>query len=98
MGAGAEPVTRSRIAGSHWWAKLPGGGFARSVVTVASGTAVAQLLLALAMPVLTRLYTPADYGSPRFGLHAHGAVSCRRSATSWPFRCLTTSPAAAPWF
>jgi O-antigen/teichoic acid export membrane protein len=63
MGARAEPVTRSRIAGSHWWAKLPGGGFGRSVVTLASGTAVAQLLLALAMPVLTRLYTPADYGS-----------------------------------
>ena len=32
-------------------------------MTFASGTAVAQLLLALAMPVLTRLYTPADYGA-----------------------------------
>ena len=37
--------------------------FGRSVVTLASGTAMAQLLLALAMPVLTRLYTPTDYGS-----------------------------------
>lgn len=43
--------------------RLPGGGFTRSVVTLASGTAVAQLLLALATPVLTRLYAPADYGT-----------------------------------
>ena len=35
----------------------------RHVVTLASGTAIAQLLLVLAMPVLTRLYTPADYGT-----------------------------------
>ena len=33
------------------------------MVTLASGTAIAQLLLALAMPALTRLYTPADYGT-----------------------------------
>ena len=39
-----------------------GGGFVRSVLTLASGTAVAQLLLALAVPVLARLYTPAEYG------------------------------------
>jgi O-antigen/teichoic acid export membrane protein len=32
-------------------------------VTLASGTALAQLLLVLAVPVLTRLYTPADYGA-----------------------------------
>ena len=37
-------------------------GFARSVLTLASGTAVAQLLLVLAVPLLARLYTPADYG------------------------------------
>src|SRR4051794_2925578 len=43
--------------------QLPGGAFARSVVTLASGTAIAQFLLALAMPVLTRLYTPAQYGA-----------------------------------
>jgi O-antigen/teichoic acid export membrane protein len=40
----------------------PVGGFARNVLTLASGTAVAQLLLALAVPVLARLYTPAEYG------------------------------------
>ena len=42
---------------------LPAAGFARSTMTLASGTAIAQLLLVLAMPVLTRLYTPADYGA-----------------------------------
>jgi O-antigen/teichoic acid export membrane protein len=41
----------------------PGAGFARSVLTLAGGTAAAQLLLVLAVPVLTRLYTPADYGT-----------------------------------
>ena len=40
----------------------PGGGFVRSVLTVASGSAAAQLLLSLALPVLARLYTPAEYG------------------------------------
>jgi lipopolysaccharide exporter len=45
------------------WASLPGGAFARHVVTLASGTALGQLLLVLALPVLTRLYTPADYGA-----------------------------------
>ena len=42
---------------------LPGGVFARHVVTLASGTAMGQLLLVLALPVLTRLYSPADYGA-----------------------------------
>jgi O-antigen/teichoic acid export membrane protein len=32
-------------------------------MTLAAGTAFAQLLLVLAVPVLTRLYTPADYGA-----------------------------------
>ena len=59
----APAVTPWRAAAAALLARLPGGGFGRSVVTLASGTAVAQLLLALAMPVLTRLYTPADYGS-----------------------------------
>lgn len=45
------------------WIKLPGGAFTHSVVTLASGTALAQLLLVLAVPILTRLYTPADYGA-----------------------------------
>jgi O-antigen/teichoic acid export membrane protein len=56
-------VSRLRAAAAAWLARVPGGGFGRSVVTLASGTAVAQMLLALALPLLTRLYSPADYGS-----------------------------------
>jgi O-antigen/teichoic acid export membrane protein len=37
-------------------------GFRMKVLQVAGGTAVAQALLVLASPVLTRLYTPADFG------------------------------------
>lgn len=55
----AQPPRRSVLR----WVTLPGGGFGRSVVTLASGTAIAQLLLVLAVPVLARLYTPADYGA-----------------------------------
>jgi lipopolysaccharide exporter len=63
MGVMAEPTARPPSWRSLGWLKVPGGGFAHSVVTLASGTAIAQLLLVLAMPVLTRLYTPADYGA-----------------------------------
>jgi O-antigen/teichoic acid export membrane protein len=52
-----EPVSRPRGGTSQ-----PERGFARSVLTLVSGTALAQLLLVLAVPVLARLYTPADYG------------------------------------
>lgn len=45
------------------WPKVPGGTFGHNVVRLASGTAIGQLLLFLAVPVLTRLYTPADYGA-----------------------------------
>ena len=41
---------------------LPAGGFARNVVTLMTGTTFAQVLLILVAPILTRLYTPADYG------------------------------------
>jgi O-antigen/teichoic acid export membrane protein len=37
-------------------------GFRLKVLQVAGGTAVAQGLLVLASPVLTRLYTPSDFG------------------------------------
>lgn len=55
MGPMAEPAAEPPAS--------RGPAFARSVVTLASGTAIAQLLLVLAVPVLTRLYTPADYGA-----------------------------------
>lgn len=36
--------------------------FVRSVGVLAGGTAVSQAMMVLAMPVVTRLYTPSDYG------------------------------------
>ena len=41
---------------------LPKGKFARGVAVLAGGTAGAQLLMILAAPLLTRLYTPEDFG------------------------------------
>jgi len=41
---------------------LPKSQFARSVGVLVGGTASAQLLLILAAPLLTRLYTPDDFG------------------------------------
>lgn len=38
------------------------GGFLKALSILVSGTAGAQLLLILATPILTRLYTPADFG------------------------------------
>lgn len=49
---------------------LPKGGFARGVSVLAGGTAGAQILLLLAAPLLTRLYTPEDYGL----LAVHGSL------------------------
>jgi len=42
--------------------RLIRGGFARSVVTVASGTAAAQVLMLAATPVVTRLFSPEHFG------------------------------------
>lgn len=42
--------------------RLPKGSFAHNVVTLMSGTTLAQLLVILASPILTRLYSPADFG------------------------------------
>jgi len=41
---------------------LPKGAFARGVTVLVGGTAGAQILLVLAAPVLTRIYTPEDFG------------------------------------
>lgn len=41
---------------------LPKSGFARGVGVLVGGTAGAQILLVLAAPILTRLYTPEDFG------------------------------------
>lgn len=41
---------------------LPKGQFARGVSVLVGGTAVSQLLTVLAIPLITRLYTPEDFG------------------------------------
>jgi O-antigen/teichoic acid export membrane protein len=40
----------------------PLGEFARAVLTLAAGTGIAQIIVIASSPILTRLYTPADYG------------------------------------
>ncbi len=42
--------------------KLPDGSFIRNVVTLMTGTTFAQALLILIAPILTRLYSPDDFG------------------------------------
>lgn len=42
--------------------RLGKGGFIRSVATLTLGTALAQAMTVAAMPLLTRLYTPTDFG------------------------------------
>jgi len=41
---------------------LPNNRFARSVPVLAGGTAAGQLIVIAASPILTRLYTPEDFG------------------------------------
>jgi O-antigen/teichoic acid export membrane protein len=41
---------------------LPKGQFARSVAVLAGGTALGQAITVLVSPILTRLYTPEDFG------------------------------------
>ena len=48
---------------SSWTARiLPEGGTARKVLTVSSGSAAGYIISMLLAPVLTRLFTPADFG------------------------------------
>jgi len=42
--------------------RLPAGSFGRNVITLMTGTTFAQALLILVAPVLTRLYSPGDFG------------------------------------
>lgn len=54
---------------------LPGAAFAKSVATLTLGTAFAQALSVAAMPLLTRLYTPADFGSLAVFMAISGVVA-----------------------
>jgi len=47
---------------------LPRGQFARSVTVLAGGTALGQAITVLVSPILTRLYSPEDFGV--FGVYA----------------------------
>jgi O-antigen/teichoic acid export membrane protein len=42
---------------------IPHGGLRGGVVTLVAGTGFAQLIVILSSPILTRLYSPADYGA-----------------------------------
>jgi lipopolysaccharide exporter len=42
--------------------KLPAGSFGRNVVTLMTGTTIAQVLIIIVAPILTRLYGPEDFG------------------------------------
>jgi O-antigen/teichoic acid export membrane protein len=42
--------------------RLPSGSYKRSIVMLTGGTAVGQLMLLLASPLLSRLYSPEDFG------------------------------------
>jgi len=42
--------------------KIKRGSFLRSVLTVASGTVIAQAIAVLVSPIITRMYTPEDMG------------------------------------
>ncbi|MDX9833811.1 MAG: oligosaccharide flippase family protein [Desulfobulbus sp.] len=47
----------------EWLIKvLPKGSFLQGVLALASGTVAAQIVTVLASPLLTRFYTPADFG------------------------------------
>ncbi len=46
----------------RWFERVAGqGGFLRAVLVLVGGTAFAHAITALALPILTRLYTPADF-------------------------------------
>lgn len=60
---------------SAWIPSVLRKGFAKDVAVVSIGTAVSQALLLLASPVLSRLYTPEDFGYLGAVMAAIGIVS-----------------------
>jgi O-antigen/teichoic acid export membrane protein len=49
---------------TRWYERMLGrGGFLRAVLVLVSGTAFAHAITALSLPILTRLYTPADFST-----------------------------------
>lgn len=77
-GPGASP------ANPAWWASLAAGfrtpgSFARSVLTLMTGTTLANVLPIVVAPVLTRLYSPGDFGT--FALYTAAAALVAVAAT-----------------
>lgn len=58
----AEPVNGRAGVLRRAWARLPGGRLVRQAYVVVGGTAVAQVVQVLATPVLSRQYSPSDFG------------------------------------
>lgn len=52
----------SKLAAVNLWRRAQGSQFAQSVAVLSTGTLIAQVILISVSPVLTRLYTPADFG------------------------------------
>jgi O-antigen/teichoic acid export membrane protein len=52
-----EPTFAARL-----WQSLRGKGFAAGVMMLAGGTALAHVITVIASPILTRLYSPEDFG------------------------------------
>src|SRR5437016_4770152 len=61
----ASLESRSRVFGflGRMTGGLAAGSFARSVLVLAAGGAVGQVIAVLASPVITRLYSPVDLGT-----------------------------------
>ena len=55
------PNSKSQIA-SYIRSRLPTGQFARGVALLAGSNALGQIILLAAAPILTRLYSPEDFG------------------------------------
>lgn len=64
-GAGEDRPGEDRPGGivARLRAAMPTGQFFRGAVTIAGATGAAQLITILSSPILTRLYTPGDYGA-----------------------------------
>lgn len=62
--------------------KLKKGNFVRNVITLMTGTTLAQSLAVLAVPVLTRLYKPEDFGTLALFMSIVGILSV---VASWRY-------------
>lgn len=69
VGSPARPGALRR-----WRDALLGGQLRRAVLVLAGGTAIAQLVVAAATPVISRLYSPAEFGAAAAGTGLIGLV------------------------